>query len=149
MHLAGHVYPGHTELLAELAGGVPVRMMLANPELRTVLVTIHMSLASRRWMRLYRNSRFVDTLRITDAKSAAATVLRPPGAKAARPCIAVAGLNPHAGEGGIVWSRRNRALIAPAIAAVRALKALNARRTVCSRHRVHARQRGLKPNSMP
>src|SRR5690606_13167508 len=44
LHAAGHRYPGHTELLAELAGGVDVRMMLANRELRTVLVSIHVSL---------------------------------------------------------------------------------------------------------
>jgi 4-hydroxy-L-threonine phosphate dehydrogenase PdxA len=44
LHLAGHHWPGHTELLAHLAGDVPVRMMLANHELRTVLVTIHLAL---------------------------------------------------------------------------------------------------------
>ena len=43
-HLAGHDFPGHTELLAARCGGVPVRMMLANTELRVVLVTIHQSL---------------------------------------------------------------------------------------------------------
>ena len=43
---AGVPYPGHTEMLQALAGGVPVRMMLANDELRVVLVTIHQSLRS-------------------------------------------------------------------------------------------------------
>jgi 4-hydroxythreonine-4-phosphate dehydrogenase len=116
MHLAGHLYPGHTELLAELAGGVPVRMMLANHELRTVLVTIHMSL--RQALDAIHQSSILETLIITDAS------LRRFGVGQHRPNqaprIAVAGLNPHAGEGGL-FGREEIELIAPAVAQARSL----------------------------
>jgi 4-hydroxythreonine-4-phosphate dehydrogenase len=116
MHRAGHVYPGHTELLAELAGGVPVRMMLANPELRTVLVTIHMSL--RQALNEITEQAILDTLIITDASLRRFGIgqHRADGA----PQLAVAGLNPHAGEGGL-FGREEIEIIAPAIAKARAL----------------------------
>lgn len=109
MHAAGHDYPGHTELLAELAGGAEVRMMLANDELRTVLVSIHVSLREAIDRVTLENVR--DTIAITD------TALRRAGL--AQPRIAVAGLNPHAGEGGL-FGREEIEVIAPAIAAARA-----------------------------
>jgi 4-hydroxythreonine-4-phosphate dehydrogenase len=116
MHLAGHVYPGHTELLAELAGGVQVRMMLANPELRTVLVTIHCSL--RTALERITETAILETLKITEAS------LRRFGIGAHRdghrPALAVAGLNPHAGEGGL-FGREEIEVVAPAIAAARQL----------------------------
>ncbi|MCC2673869.1 MAG: 4-hydroxythreonine-4-phosphate dehydrogenase PdxA [Ramlibacter sp.] len=109
---AGLPYPGHTELLqAEAAAhaGVPlarmpVRMMLANDELRTVLVSIHVSLREALEAVTIDNVR--ETLRITDG-ALAATLGR-------RPRIAVAGLNPHAGEGGL-FGREEIETIAPAI----------------------------------
>ncbi len=110
MQAAGHQYPGHTELLAELAGDVPVRMMLANHELRTVLVSIHVSLRDALAAVTFGN--VLDTIRITD------TSLRRIGLPHA-PRIAVAGLNPHAGEGGL-FGREEIDVIAPAIAAARA-----------------------------
>ena len=107
---AGVGFPGHTEMLQSLAavdGRVPaVRMMLANDELRTVLVTIHLSL--RRAIDAITIDAVLDTLRI--AQRAAAAWGQP------RPRIAVAGLNPHAGEGGLFGSEEI-AIIAPAIAA--------------------------------
>jgi 4-hydroxythreonine-4-phosphate dehydrogenase len=109
LHAAGSPYPGHTEMLQALAGGVPVRMMLANPELRTVLVTIHCSL--REAIGLVTRERVLQTLRITDA------ALRRAGVAAPR--MAVAGLNPHAGEGGLFGDEEIRH-IAPAIADARA-----------------------------
>jgi 4-hydroxythreonine-4-phosphate dehydrogenase len=116
LHLAGHVFPGHTELLAELAGGVPVRMMLANPELRTVLVTIHMSL--RQALDAITEQAILTTLQITDASLRRFRIgqQRPHQA----PCLAVAGLNPHAGEGGL-FGREEIDIIAPAIAKARRL----------------------------
>jgi 4-hydroxythreonine-4-phosphate dehydrogenase len=116
MHLAGHLYPGHTELLAELAGGVPVRMMLANPELRTVLVTIHMSL--RLALDAITESAIVETLKITDASLRRFGIGQQRAARA--PCLAVAGLNPHAGEGGL-FGREEIDIIRPAIAKARSL----------------------------
>ena len=105
---AGEPYPGHTELLQAEAGGGPVRMMLANDELRTVLVSIHVSL--RRAIDAVTQGAVLETLRIAH-RSAARW-----GQPKAR--IAVAGLNPHAGEGGLFGDEEAR-VIAPAIAAAR------------------------------
>ena len=106
---AGVAFPGHTEMLQAAAGGVPVRMMLANEELRVVLVTIHVSL--RRAIELLDFDNVLQTLRIAH-RSAVAW-----GQPAPR--IAVAGLNPHAGEGGLFGDEEIR-FIAPAVAAARA-----------------------------
>ena len=110
---AGIGHPGHTEMLQELAsidGGMPaVRMMLANDELRTVLVTIHQSLRSA--IDAVTFDAVLETIRI--AHHAAAGWGQP------SPRIAVAGLNPHAGEGGLFGSEEET-IIAPAIDAARA-----------------------------
>ena len=112
-HAAGVAFPGHTELLQALAehNGVapPVRMMLANEELRTVLVTIHCSL--RQAIEQINEKAVLETLRISHQ------ALRRFGI--AQPRIAVAGLNPHAGEGGLFGDEEIQH-IAPAIAAARA-----------------------------
>ena len=104
MNAAGHRYPGHTEILAEIAGGVPVRMMLANDELRTVLVTIHQPL--RRAIAALTTDLVAETVRLTHRHLQATGI--------AAPRIAVAGLNPHAGEGGLM-GREEIDIIAPAI----------------------------------
>ena len=114
---AGVAFPGHTELLqAEAAAhqGVslaqmPVRMMLASDELRTVLVSIHMSL--RDAIAAVTTDNVLQTLQITHA-----ALVRSLGRA---PRIAVAGLNPHAGEGGL-FGNEEAEVIAPAIAAARA-----------------------------
>ncbi len=114
---AGVAFPGHTELLqAEAAAhrGValaqmPVRMMLASDELRTVLVSIHVPLRDAIVAVTVDNVQ--QTLQITHA-----ALLRSLGRA---PRIAVAGLNPHAGEGGLFGSEEVE-VIAPAIAAARA-----------------------------
>jgi 4-hydroxythreonine-4-phosphate dehydrogenase len=110
---AGIPYPGHTEMLQALAaaGGEtpPVRMMLANDELRTVLVTIHMAL--RRAIDAVTFDAVLETIRI--AHASAARWGQP------RPRIAVAGLNPHAGQGGL-FGDEEVLIIAPAIQAARA-----------------------------
>ena len=110
-------FPGHTEMLqAEAAAfmgkplkDVPVRMMLANEELKTVLVSIHMSLRAAIDAVTFDN--VLQTLRITH-NAVAASLGRAPR-------IAVAGLNPHAGEGGL-FGDEEQTTIAPAIAAARA-----------------------------
>lgn len=109
LHAAGHDYPGHTELLAELAGNASVRMMLANSQLRVVLVTIHLSL--RAALDALAVEPIVQTIVLADR------ALR--GAGIAAPRIAVAGVNPHAGEGGL-FGREEIDIVAPAIAAARA-----------------------------
>lgn len=106
---AGVAHPGHTEILAEAAGGVEVRMMLASEALRTVLVTLHVSLRDA-----------ID--RITREAVRETIVIAHDGLERmgiTRPRIAVAGLNPHAGEGGLM-GREEIERIAPAIADARA-----------------------------
>lgn len=110
---AGVAFPGHTEMLQSLAtepgrAPPPVRMMLANDELRTVLVTIHQSLRSA--IDAVTFDAVLDTLRIAHRAA------RFWGQSAPR--IAVAGLNPHAGEGGLFGYEEIK-VIAPAIAAAR------------------------------
>jgi 4-hydroxythreonine-4-phosphate dehydrogenase len=106
---AGESYPGHTEMLAAESGrhGEPadVRMMLANEELKTVLVTVHCAL--REAIDRIDQAAVLSTLRI--AHAAARTWGQ------AAPRIAVAGLNPHAGEGGL-FGREEIEVIGPAIA---------------------------------
>ncbi len=107
---AGFRHPGHTEFLAELAGGVDVAMMLACPQLRVVPVTIHLSLAEA--------VRALDTPAIVRAGRIAAE-----GLKAlfgiSRPRLAIAALNPHAGEQGAMGTEESR-IIGPAVAALKA-----------------------------
>jgi 4-hydroxythreonine-4-phosphate dehydrogenase len=110
---AGSPFPGHTEMLQALARGhgpLPeVRMMLANDELRVVLVTIHVALR-----------RAIDQLSI-DGIATTIRLAHEAGLRfgLAAPRIAVAGLNPHAGEGGLFGDEEGR-LIEPAIARARA-----------------------------
>lgn len=123
--LAGVKFPGHTELLqAEAAAflgksikDVPVRMMLANDELRTVLVSIHMSLRDAIEAVTYEN--IIETIRITRdfLHRTVGNGLHSVGEKP-RQRIGVAGLNPHAGEGGL-FGREEIDIISPAIAAAR------------------------------
>ena len=106
---AGLPWPGHTELLAHLAGGVDVRMMLANTELRTVLVTIHQSL--RNAIDSITLQQVLQTITITHVSLQRMGI--------SQPRIAVAGLNPHAGEGGL-FGDEEQLHIAPAIAQAKA-----------------------------
>jgi 4-hydroxythreonine-4-phosphate dehydrogenase len=107
-------FPGHTEMLQAEAAAfmgkqvsqMPVRMMLANHELKTVLVSIHMSL--RKAIEAVTFDTVLQTLRITNLAMRASL--------GRRPRIGVAGLNPHAGEAGLFGSEE-QAIIAPAIAA--------------------------------
>ena len=108
---AGFPHPGHTEFLGELAGmGVPPVMMLACPELRVVPVTVHEALAKA--IARLNPALIMETTRIVDA-----ALKRDFGIAAPR--LAIAGLNPHAGEAGTM-GREEIDIIAPAIAALRA-----------------------------
>lgn len=107
---AGFAYPGHTEFLAALGGVERSVMMLAAPGLRVVPVTIHIALAEVP-ARLT-GAEIIDTARITHE-----ALRRDFGVEAPR--LALAGLNPHAGEGGAMGTE-DRDVIAPAVAALRA-----------------------------
>jgi len=108
MHLAGIDQPGHTEILAERTHTADYAMMLANDELRVLLVTIHIALADvPRAITLQAESR---AIRLADRACRQMGI--------ARPRIAVAGLNPHAGEDG-KFGREDIDIIGPAIAQAR------------------------------
>jgi 4-hydroxythreonine-4-phosphate dehydrogenase len=109
MRAAGIDYPGHTEILAELGGaGGEVAMMLINDELRVVLVTVHASL--RTAIEAITVGRELATVRL------ASDAARQLGVTTPR--VAVAGLNPHAGENGL-FGREDQDVIAPAVAKAR------------------------------
>ena len=110
LYACGFAYPGHTEFLAALTGAPLPVMMLANDRLRVVPVTIHVSL--RVALATLTTEGIVATSRIT-----AAALVRQFGLS--RPRLAIAGLNPHAGEGGAMGDEE-QTLIAPAIARLRA-----------------------------
>ena len=111
LYRAGFHHPGHTEYLAELAGvDRPPIMMLVCPGLRVVPVTIHLPL--RRAIEALSSAAIVDAGRITEA-----ALRRDFGV--ADPVLAVAGLNPHAGEAGSL-GREEIDIIEPALAELRA-----------------------------
>ena len=108
---AGFPYPGHTEFLAALTGAAGKQiMMLASPDLRVVPVTVHASL---------RNSIAMLTTDaiVAAARTTAAALQRDFGV--ARPRLAIAGLNPHAGEQGALGDEETT-IIGPAMVALRA-----------------------------
>ncbi|MGE0409368.1 MAG: 4-hydroxythreonine-4-phosphate dehydrogenase PdxA [Amphiplicatus sp.] len=113
---AGFKFPGHTEFLGALTEGAPMGarrrgpvMMIAGPELKTVPVTIHLPLAEA--IRRLTTETIVHAAIVTAESLAHSFGL-------ARPRLAVAGLNPHAGERGAL-GREDAAVIAPAVAMLR------------------------------
>ncbi len=109
LYAAGFEFPGHTEFLAALSGiRTPPVMMLASPQLRVVPVTIHTSLIEA--IRTLTTEQIVEKATIT-----AASLVRDFGI--GQPRLAVAGLNPHAGEGGGMGSE-DADIVAPAVAAL-------------------------------
>jgi 4-hydroxythreonine-4-phosphate dehydrogenase len=106
MHLAGHKYPGHTEILAELTGTKDYAMMLVTDELKVIHVSTHVSL--REAIERARPEREVAVIRLAN------DALRKLGVESPR--VAVAGLNPHAGENGL-FGTEDAEQIAPAVAA--------------------------------
>ena len=107
---AGFAYPGHTEYLAALGGVGRVVMMLAGPGLRVVPTTIHIALSEV--PKALTPDLLEDTIRIT-----AESLARDFGIE--RPRLAVAGLNPHAGEGGAMGTEEIR-FITPLLDRLRA-----------------------------
>jgi 4-hydroxythreonine-4-phosphate dehydrogenase len=103
---AGFTYLGHTEYLAERAGGsAQAVMMLAAPELRVVPVTVHLSLADA--IRLLTTEMIVRSAQITAASLSLDFGIQ-------NPRLVVAALNPHAGEGGKMGCEETE-IIAPAV----------------------------------
>ncbi|MEW2358250.1 4-hydroxythreonine-4-phosphate dehydrogenase PdxA [Spirillospora sp. NPDC029432] len=110
LHAAGHRYPGHTELLAELTGTDEVSMMLSAPKLRVIHVTTHIGL--------------VDAVRRIEPGLVERTVRRGHATLVksgiAEPRIAVCGINPHAGENGLFGQGEEEEKVVPAIERLRA-----------------------------
>ncbi len=109
LRAAGIGYPGHTEILAERTGTADFAMMLANDELRVLLVSIHLSLAEA--VRAVTPDAEMRAIRLAHAATRSFGI--------AEPRVAVAGLNPHAGENGM-FGREDLDVIAPAVALARA-----------------------------
>ncbi|WP_433558236.1 4-hydroxythreonine-4-phosphate dehydrogenase PdxA [Pseudonocardia xinjiangensis] len=102
--LAGHPYPGHTEILADLTGTTDFAMMLTALKLRVVHVTTHVGI--RQMLERVTTERVLTTIRLADR------ALRDMGID--EPSVGVAGLNPHAGEGGLFGDEEAQVII-PAI----------------------------------
>ncbi|MEM4246073.1 MAG: 4-hydroxythreonine-4-phosphate dehydrogenase PdxA [Candidatus Bathyarchaeia archaeon] len=110
LRMAGHEFPGHTELLAHLTGAERYLMMLVAGSCRVALATIHHALSEV--------PRILTTERVENAVTLADSAGRMFGVE--RPRIGVAGLNPHAGEGGLFGDEEAR-IIAPAVQALQRL----------------------------
>lgn len=109
MHLAGFRYPGHTELLAERTNAQRISMLLVGPKLRVVHVSTHVALAEA--IRRVTADRVLEVIHLAQRSCVALGI--------AHPRIAVAGLNPHAGEGGL-FGGEEAGQVVPAIARARA-----------------------------
>lgn len=109
MNLAGHHFAGHTELLAERTGATKVSMLLTGPKLRVVHVSTHVALAEA--IRRVTRQRVEEVIDLAHRSCVALGI--------PQPRIAVAGLNPHASEGGLFGDQEEREIV-PAVQAARA-----------------------------
>jgi 4-phospho-D-threonate 3-dehydrogenase / 4-phospho-D-erythronate 3-dehydrogenase len=109
LHSAGHLYPGHTELLAALTGTKEVSMMLSTPKLKVTHVTTHIGLIDA--------IAKIEPALVERTITRAHAVLQKAGN--ANPKIGVCGINPHAGENGLFGRGEEDEKIAPAVAACR------------------------------
>ena len=108
MNMAGYKYAGHTELLAHLTGTKDYAMMLTAGPLRVIHVTTHLPLSEV--SRMIKKERVLRTIRLANR------IMRKLGFS--NPRIAVAGLNPHCGEGGL-FGREEFEEIIPAVESAR------------------------------
>jgi len=109
LHMGGHHYPGHTEMLAALTGTEEVSMMLSTPKLKVTHVTTHIGLIDA--------IAKIEPGLVERTIARAHTVLVKSGNSAPR--IGVCGINPHAGENGLFGHGEEAEKIEPAIAACR------------------------------
>jgi len=110
LHAGGHLFPGHTELLAKLSNTPEVSMMLMTPKLRVIHVTTHIGL--------------LDAVRKIEPGLVERTIRRGHAALVRagieKPKIAVCGINPHAGEHGLFGQHEEEEKIDPAVKKLRA-----------------------------
>ena len=109
LHAAGHIFPGHTELLAQLTGTPEVSMMLSTPKIKVIHVTTHIGL--------------VDAVKKINPGLVERTIRRGhealQRAGVAQPKIGVCAINPHAGEGGLFGQGEEAEKIEPGVRAAR------------------------------
>jgi 4-phospho-D-threonate 3-dehydrogenase / 4-phospho-D-erythronate 3-dehydrogenase len=105
LHLGGHLFPGHTEILAELTGTEDFAMMLSAPNLRVIHVTTHVGLIKA--VELINPTRVYNVIKLADQTLKKAGI--------AAPKIAVCGINPHAGENGLFGNGEEEEKIIPAV----------------------------------
>lgn len=105
MNKAGHSYPGHTEILAHMTGTDDFAMMFSSPRLNVILVTIHVGILEA--VRMITPERVYKTIVL------AGETMRRMGH--ASPRVAVCGINPHAGEGGLFGNGEEEEKITPAV----------------------------------
>ena len=110
LHLAGHPYPGHTEMLADLTGTGEVSMMLVSPRVRVIHVTTHIGL-------LDMVERIEPGLVYRTIKRGHEALVR---SGLATPRIAVCGINPHAGEHGLFGRGEEEEKVQPGVERARA-----------------------------
>ncbi len=110
LHAGGHIFPGHTEILAHLTGVPEVSMMLVAPKLRVIHVTTHIGLIDA-------INRIEPGLVQRTIERAHDTLVR---AGISQPRIGVCGINPHAGENGLFGYGEEEKKIIPAIDVLRA-----------------------------
>ena len=106
LHMGGHFYDGHTEILTERSGAAEHAMMLTAPEVTATLVTTHMAVAQ------VAGSLTIERICEVTRLTAAALPLWKDSNR--RPRLAILGLNPHAGENGLFGDEEAR-IIQPAI----------------------------------
>ncbi len=105
LHKGGHVYPGHTEILADLTGTQDFAMMLTAKSLRVIHVTTHIGLIDA--VERITPDRVWRVIKLADS------TLRKAGFE--RPRIAVCGINPHAGEHGLFGRGEDEAKVLPGV----------------------------------
>lgn len=105
LHMAGHIYPGHTEILADLTGTQDYAMMLSTDQLKVIHLTTHVGLIEA--IEMITPERTYQVLKL------AHETLRRTGKR--QPHIAVCGINPHAGENGLFGNREEEEKLVPAI----------------------------------
>lgn len=105
LHKGGHIYPGHTEILAELTNTKDVSMMLSAPKLRVIHVTTHVGLIDA--------VKMITPERVYKVIVLAHETLKKAGISS--PKIAVCGINPHAGENGLFGYGEEEEKVVPAV----------------------------------
>ncbi|GGB58698.1 4-hydroxythreonine-4-phosphate dehydrogenase [Lentibacillus populi] len=105
LHKGGHVYPGHTEILAELTNTKDFSMMLASPKLKVIHVTTHVGLLDA--IKMINPDRVYNVIRLAHETLSKSGVTNPK--------IGVCGINPHAGENGLFGYGEEEEKIIPAV----------------------------------